>query len=155
TTTTSIYTLSLHDALPIYKRKLASIKTEKKKIHSVSEEQKIQASTPSTEYTTNHFANINLDQVITYLNNLKAHDMDHLETLKRENTSLKSKTYELEEKLLETKSKLKTIQSDYQYFLNMMEKARQLTSIHNQQENSQEILLEQAPNMEQIIEESN
>ena len=81
--------------------------------------------------------------------------MHQLETLKRENTALKSKTYELEEQLLETQSKLKAVQSDYQYFLHVMEKARQLTTVQSQQEPTTQMFYEQSPNMEEIIRESN
>lgn len=113
------------------KRKLASIQTKKHSRTTVSSAQENKVSTSQAENRVDDLADINLEQIITYLKNLKVHDMHHLETLKRENTALKSKTYELEEQLLETQSKLKAVQSDYQYFLHVMEKARQLTTVQS------------------------
>ena len=137
------------------KRKLASIQTKKHSRTTVSSAQENKVSTSQAENRVDDLADINLEQIITYLKNLKVHDMHHLETLKRENTALKSKTYELEEQLLETQSKLKAVQSDYQYFLHVMEKARQLTTVQSQQEPTTQMFYEQSPNMEEIIRESN
>lgn len=106
---------------------------------------------------------INLDTVIQYLRELKKdyHASNQSKTalvsVEHENTSLKAKVEELQEKLADTEKQLVTMQEDYQTFIQIMDRARKMT-VFNDDKNgfvAPAFRMDKNGNLEQLAHGSN
>lgn len=117
----------------------------------------------SPKQVTNSTPTINLDTVIQYLRELKKdyhasnQSKSALVSIEHENTTLKSKVEELQDKLADTEKQLATMQEDYQTFIQIMDRARKMT-VFNDNENgfvAPAFRMDKNGNLEQLAHGSN
>lgn len=106
--------------------------------------------------------NINLDMVIQYLRELKKdyhasnQSKSTFEAVKQENTLLQSKVAELEKQLSNTEKQMASIQDDYHAFIQIMDRARKMTVLHDKDSQpSPAFRMDKNGNLEQLAQGSN
>ncbi|MFD1335373.1 RsfA family transcriptional regulator [Oceanobacillus iheyensis] len=119
--------------------------------------------TDSSKQVTNSIPTINIDSVIQYLRELKKdyhasnQSKSALVSIEHENTALKTKVEELQDKLADTEKQLATMQEDYQTFIQIMDRARKMT-VFNDNENgfvAPAFRMDKNGNLEQLAHGSN
>src|SRR5699024_4762597 len=105
---------------------------------------------------------LSLDMVIEYLEQLKKdyhtskQSNQTLEELKVENSSLNERILELENGVMKKEEQLKAIQEEYQVFMQIMDRARQMTVLEDQGTlKSPSFRMDKNGNLQQIAEGSN
>lgn len=103
---------------------------------------------------------ITLESVIHFLQSLQKDYYDtheskrKIEKLEAENNKLKDEINSLERELSITKKKLKTVEEDYKTFIQIMERARKMTVLEEQEMKSPTFKMDKNGNLEQLAQGS-
>ncbi|MFD1065354.1 RsfA family transcriptional regulator [Oceanobacillus locisalsi] len=105
---------------------------------------------------------VNLDSVITYLKSLKKElytsnqSKSSIQSLESENSALKTKAEELQQKLTDTEQQLQAMKEDYQTFIQIMDRARKMTVFEDKNPVSAPAFrMDKNGNLEQLAQGSN
>lgn len=150
-----------HSAIELAKRQRKEKKRNEAKSHKIKRKQPLSVATSQTNQKNNSLvfeeSALTLDHVILFLNQLKEDYYSSSETkmtvnsLQNENKLLQEEVEDLKKKLTMTKNKLETVEADYQMFIQIMERARKMTVLDDQNHlNSPTFKMDKNGNLEQF-----
>ena len=124
-----------HSAIELAKRQRKEKKRREANKHKIKQNQ--------SKSTKDHSliieqSQLSIDDIINFLTQLKqdyytsSQEKQTVQTLQKENESLKEELRNVEKELEKTKKKLKTVEGDYQLFIQIMERARKMTVLDDQ-----------------------
>ncbi|MDQ0154356.1 RsfA family transcriptional regulator [Robertmurraya andreesenii] len=113
---------------------------------------------PSTTIMQSHGRELNLETVISYLQNLGSSNLQvdilrsENERLKRENAEIRKNNQELEKKIEQLEQNTETIQEDYETLMKIMNRARKLVLFDEEERPATTFKMDRNGNLEKLAE---
>ncbi|MHA6252152.1 RsfA family transcriptional regulator [Oceanobacillus sp. CAU 1775] len=149
-------------AIDLAKRQRKEMKRSQALSGNLKVKQQIEFPTkPNFDFQNETSSEITIDKVVAFLKNLKQdyyasnQSKATIEMKEKENISLKEKVEQLKRELEQTEKQLETIQEDYQTFIQIMDRARRMTVLQDEQKFvAPAFRMDKNGNLEQLINQS-